>query len=259
MMKPSRFAGQRSQPARFHRQGQALRFLGKIILARGSGIFPENLACGGGLQESPRNREWHSRQIIHEDYENKRTYQKDSGQQMGKDTRAGRNGSHHIQLALFPRYIACMDRRGHHLFQGTLQVPLPYSLFSRGTGHHSVHTEFSGLLKSDDMEHARNLSLQHKGAVRERAALSVSVTAGNDTGRKGKGRKTQTLANRELQGKVGKRFLSDGKVRPQAVSEKIILAALRYFSRKPCLSGSVCRWALVVQRAAKARVFTVKN
>lgn len=139
---------------------------------------------------------------------------------MGKDTRAGRNSSHHIQLALFPRYIACMDRRGHHLFQGTLQVPLPYSLFSRGTGHHSVHTEFSGLLKSDDMEHARNLSLQHKGAVRERAALFVSVTTGNDTGRKGKGLKTQTLANRELQGKVGKRFLSDGKVRPQAVSEK---------------------------------------
>lgn len=83
---------------------------------------------------------------------------------MGKDTRAGRNSSHHIQLALFPRYIACMDCRGNHLFQGTLQVPLPYSLFSRGTGHHSVHTEFSGLLKSDDMEHARNLSLQHKGA-----------------------------------------------------------------------------------------------
>ena len=98
--------------------------------------------------------------------------------------------------------------------------------------------------------------MQHKGAVRERAALFVSVTTGNDTGRKGKGLKTQTLANRELQGKVGKRFLSDGKVRPQAVSEKIILAALRYFSRKPCLSGSICRWALVVQRAAKARVFT---
>ena len=109
------------------------------------------------------------------------------------------------------------------------------------------------------MEHARNLSLQHKGAVRERAALFVSVTTGNDTGRKGNGLKTQTLANRELQGKVGKRFLSDGKVRPQAVSEKIILAALRYFSRKPCLSESICRWALVVQRAAKARVFTLKN
>lgn len=143
---------------------------------------------------------------------------------MGKDTRAGRNSSHHIQLALFPRHIARMDRRGHHLFQGTLQVPLPCSLFSRGTGHHSVHTEFSGLLKSDDMEHARNLSLQHKGAVRERAALFVSVTTGNDTGRKGKGLKTQTLANRELQGKVGKRFFSDGKAGPFGFRGKIILA-----------------------------------
>lgn len=159
---------------------------------------------------------------------------------MGKDTRAGRNSSHHIQLALFPRHIACMDRRGHHLFQGTLQVPLPYSLFSRGTGHHSVHTEFSGLLKSDDMEQARNLSLQHKGAVRERAALFVSVTTGNDTGRKGKGLKTQTLANRELQGKVGKRFFSDGKAGTLRVSRKNHPRpeGLRYFSRQPCMYGT---------------------
>lgn len=42
------------------------------------------------------------------------------------------------------------------------------------------------------------------------------------------------------------------------VSEKIILTAFRYFSRKPCLSGSIRRKALVVQRAAKARVFTNK-
>ena len=43
-----------------------------------------------------------------------------------------------------------------------------------------------------------------------------------------------------------------------AVSGKIILTALRYFSRKPCLTGSIYRRALVVQRAAKARVFTIK-
>lgn len=43
-----------------------------------------------------------------------------------------------------------------------------------------------------------------------------------------------------------------------AVSEKIILTAFRYFSRKPCLTGSIYRWALVVQRAAKARIFTIK-
>ena len=143
---------------------------------------------------------------------------------MGKDTRAGRNSSHHIQLALFPRHIACMDRRGHHLFQGTLQVPLPCSLFSRGTGHHSVHTEFSGLLKSDDMEHARNLSLQHKGAVRERAALFVSVTTGNDTGRKGKGRKTQTLALRRTTGQSWQTLLVGRQGQAASGFGKIILA-----------------------------------
>lgn len=177
---------------------------------------------------------------------------------MGKDTRAGRNSSHHIQLALFPRYIACMDRRGHHLFQGTLQVPLPYSLFSRGTGHHSVHTEFSGLLKSDDMEHARNLSLQHKGAVRERAALFVSVTTGNDTGRKGKRTKNTDIGKPRTTGQSWQTLLFGRQGRALRVSRKIILAALRYFSRKPCLSGSVYRKALVVQRAAKARIFTIK-
>ena len=53
MMKPSRFAGQRSQPARFHRQGQALRFLGKIILARGSGIFPKTLPVEADCKKAP--------------------------------------------------------------------------------------------------------------------------------------------------------------------------------------------------------------
>lgn len=43
-----------------------------------------------------------------------------------------------------------------------------------------------------------------------------------------------------------------------AVSGKIILTVFRYFPRKPCLTGSVHRLALVVQRAAKARVFTNK-
>ena len=179
---------------------------------------------------------------------------------MDKDTRAGRNSSHHIQLALFPRHIARMDRRGHHLFQGILQVPLPCSLPARGTGHPPVHPEFSGLLKSDSMEHTRVLSLQHKGAVRKRAALFTSVTPGNDAPEREKGRKTQTLALRRttgqswqtlLVGRQGQAASGFGKNHPRR--------RLRYFSRKPCLSGSVCRWALVVQRAAKARVFTLKK
>lgn len=61
----------------------------------------------------------------------------------------------------------------------------------------------------------------------------------------------------ELQGKVGQCFLSDSKVGPQVVSEKIILAMLRYFPRKPCLTGSISRNALVVQRTAKVRVLTI--
>ena len=72
------------------------------------------------------------------------------------------------------------------------------------------------------------------------------------------GKRIQPLTDRELQGKVGKRFFSDGKAGPFGFRGKIILAALRYFSRKPCLSGSVYRKALVVQRAAKARVSTIK-
>ena len=78
------------------------------------------------------------------------------------------------------------------------------------------------------------------------------------SGTERKERHIQPLADRELQGKVGKRFFSDGKAGPFGFRGKIILAALRYFSRKPCLSGSVCRKAHVVQRAAKARVFTIK-
>ena len=54
-------------------------------------------------------------------------------------------------------------------------------------------------------------------------------------------------------------LLSDGKVGPFRFRGKIILTAFRYFSRKPCLSGSIYRIALVVQRAAKARIFTIKK
>ena len=61
----------------------------------------------------------------------------------------------------------------------------------------------------------------------------------------------------ELLGKGGQCFLSDSKVGPQVVSEKIILALLRYFPRKPCLTGSISRTALVVQRTAKVRVLTI--
>ena len=80
------------------------------------------------------------------------------------------------------------------------------------------------------------------------------------SGTERKERHIQPLADRKLQGKVGKRFFSDGKAGTLRVSRKNHPRpeGLRYFSRKPCLSGSVCRKALVVQRAAKAQVFTIK-
>lgn len=44
-----------------------------------------------------------------------------------------------------------------------------------------------------------------------------------------------------------------------AVSEKIILTALRYFSEKPCLTGSICRLALVVHGLPKPEYSQLKN
>jgi len=165
MMKPSRFAGQRSQPACFHRQGRAWRFLGKIILAALRYFSRKPCLWRRTARKPPKTGM--AFPLKHEDYESKRTHQKDSGQQMGKNPRAGRHGSRHFQLDLYTRHISRMDCRSHHLFQGILQVPLPCSLPARGTGHPPVHPEFSGLLKSDSMEHTRILSLQHKGAVRK--------------------------------------------------------------------------------------------
>ena len=75
-----------------------------------------------------------------------------------------------------------------------------------------------------------------------------------------KGRHIQPLTDRRttgqswqtpLFGRQGRALRVSGKNHPRP-------EGLRYFFRKPCLSGSVCRKALVVQRAAKAQVFTIK-
>lgn len=55
---------------------------------------------------------------------------------------------------------------------------------------------------------------------------------------------------KELPGKISVRLFRTARLN-LAVSEKIILAALRYFSRKPCISGVGRCNALVVHRAAK--------
>ena len=74
-----------------------------------------------------------------------------------------------------------------------------------------------------------------------------------------KDRQIQPLADRRTTGQSWQTLLFGRQGRAFQVSGKIILALFRYFSRKPCLTGSICRKALVVQRAAKARVFTNKT
>ena len=69
-------------------------------------------------------------------------------------------------------------------------------------------------------------------------------------------RKYQPLATDELQGKGGQCFLSDSKVKPWEVSEKIILALLRYFPRKPCLTGSISRHCSCLSRYRSYRVLS---
>lgn len=85
---------------------------------------------------------------------------------------------------------------------------------------------------------------------------SQPETTRKEKGKDGKHRHWHTS---ELQGKGGKCFLSDGKVRPYGFGKNHPRRRLLYFSRKPCLSGSIRLKALVVQRAAKARIFTIKN
>ena len=94
MTEPSRFAGQRSQPACFHRQGRAWRFLGKIILAALRYFSRKPCLWRRTARKPPKTGM--AFPLKHEDYESKRTHQKDSGQQMGKNPRVGRHGSRHF-------------------------------------------------------------------------------------------------------------------------------------------------------------------
>ena len=236
--------GKGRSPPRFHRQGQAIYgFLGKIILIRGSLIFFRNLTCGGGLQKkTPETGNWHSHSQTNEDYENKERIRKIAGgQQMGKEPAlAAKTARPSYSAGSIPTvYIACMDCRGHHLFQGTLQVPLPYSLFSRGIGNHSVHTEVSGLLKrkSDDMEHAGIYHYGIRGAVRERAAL-LYPSGRNDTERKGNGREN-TDGKPRTTGQSWQTLLVGRQVRPASGFGKIISLRSGIFPENPAFPESI--------------------
>ena len=96
------------------------------------------------------------------------------------------------------------------------------------------------------------LLLQHKGAVRTRTALFLSSYIAWEKWKNRNGRHRHWRPD-ELQGKVGKCFLSDGKVWPCGFGKNHPRRRLRYFSRKPCLSGSIRRPAPVVQRDARGK------
>ena len=53
MIPSFQFRGKGSGTARFHLQGRALQVSGENHPHSRSGIFPENLACGGGPHPGP--------------------------------------------------------------------------------------------------------------------------------------------------------------------------------------------------------------
>ena len=177
---------------------------------------------------------------------------------MGKNRRTCCHSRYRVRLALLARHITRMDCSGHRVFQRSTQVPLPDSLFSCGTRHHPVYPGFYGLLKPDGMGYIQTLPLQGKRAVRSRAALFMSATI-QKTRRTGmEDTDIDTPMNyRAKLAYASCRTARSGRKRFRKKSSSP--GGLRYFSRKPCLSGSIRRRALVVQRAAKARVFTIKT
>lgn len=151
----------------------------------------------------------------------------------------------------------------HRMFPWLLPIHIQDCLYRNGSIDSLCHTKFLGLLnlpimKRSYQRHTLFIPMSNYmvcGSCPSRTALFVGGRLKNEE-EKDRENTSHWQAD-ELQGKVGQCFLSDSKVGPQVVSEKIILAVLRYFPRKPCLTGSISLNALVVQRTAKVRVLTI--
>jgi hypothetical protein len=260
--------GKGSGAACFHLQGQTFQVSKKIILTRVPVFSPKTLPVEAVRFPAPEigNDMFHLSTIY--GHENKGMYQKGHNKQVDKDDGVGHCSRHRVQLPLFKGNITGMDGGRHRLFQGILPVHLQDRLLPAGCGDTFLHSQLSGILTIEQYGAMKSESYincyfnLHNGAVLSGGSFCIctsmekKITA---TENKKRRMKTEPLTDRELPGKVGKRSFSDGKVGPCRFRGKIILALLRYFSRKPCLTGSICRKALVVQRAAKARVFTIKK
>lgn len=171
-----------------------------------------------------------------------------------------------FQLSLYKRCITRMGCSSNRMLSGLLQVHIQDCLHRNGGIGSLCHTQFLDLLNPPTMKRSYH---QHTPYTRiycnmecwscpSRTALFAGgrFKHGDQNEERDRENTSRWQAD-ELQGKVGQCFLSDSKVGPQVVSEKIILALLRYFPRKPCLTGSIGLNALVVQRTAKVRVLTI--
>ena len=177
-----------------------------------------------------------------------------------------RSSSIRFQLSLYTRCITRMGCGSHRMLPWLLQIHIQDCLHRNGGTHTLCHTKFLGLLTLKAMKRSSHRLTSYKqsycnmgcGSCPSRTALFVGGRFKYEDKNEERDREnTSHWQADELQGKVGQCFLSDSKVGPQVVSEKIILAVLRYFPRKPCLTGSISLNALVVQRTAKVRVLTI--
>lgn len=99
------------------------RFRGKSS-SPDSGIFPENLACGGGPLSGPEigNDMFHRLTLY--GHENKRVYREVENRQTDQDGGIGACCLCRIQLSVFTGNIPRMGSGSHCLLQGILQVPV---------------------------------------------------------------------------------------------------------------------------------------
>lgn len=154
----------------------------------------------------------------------------------------------------------------HRMLPGFLPIHIQDCLYRNGSTDTVCYPQFLGILTLKAMKRSYHRHTPYMqiycnmgyGSCPSRTALFVGGRFKyEDMNEEKKRENTSHWQADELQGKGGQCFLSDSKVGPQVVSEKIILALLRYFPRKPCLTGSISRTALVVQRTAKVRVLTI--
>ena len=171
-----------------------------------------------------------------------------------------------FQLSLYKRCITRMGCGSHRMFPRLLPIHIQDCLYRNGSTDTLCHTKFLGLLTLKAMKRScyRHTpynqiycNMEYWSCLSRTALFVGGRFKYEDMDEERDRENTSHWQADELQGKVGQCFLSDSKVGPQVVSEKIILAMLRYFPRKPCLTGSISLNALVVQRTAKVRVLTI--